>query len=60
MMKKDQLEVAADTPLEKLFQQFVQYPYTVAVVTGPSGVCLGLITLEDMLRQQLNQQSDES
>jgi len=60
VMKKDQLEVAADTPLEKLFQQFVQYPYTVAVVTGPSGVCLGLITLEDMLRQQLNQQSDES
>ncbi len=60
VMTKNHLIVAPDTSFEELFKLFVEDPYTVAIVTGPHGVCLGLITLEDMLRRQLNQQDKQN
>ncbi|WP_220718664.1 EAL domain-containing protein [Agarivorans litoreus] len=51
VMHKSHIKVAINTTYEHLFEQFVNQPYTVAIVEGDSGICLGLITLEDMLLQ---------
>ncbi|WP_163130823.1 EAL domain-containing protein [Agarivorans sp. Alg241-V36] len=57
VMSKDFLQVSLDTSFDQLFEQFVNQPYTVVAVTGPNGVCLGLIMLEDMLLKHREHQN---
>ncbi|MGY5452436.1 EAL domain-containing protein [Agarivorans sp. MS3-6] len=52
VMQKDHTQVNLDTPFDQLFKIFVSNPYTAIAVTGPTGVCLGIIALQDMLLKQ--------